>query len=66
MSSQTKPLVLNVDDDPDFRHLIETVLTNRGYGVMTAESGSSAFAALESARPDLILLDITMPEMASW
>lgn len=66
MNDRAKPLILHIDDDPDMRRLIERLLTNRGFRVMMADSGKSAFAALDDVRPDLILLDVTMPEMDGY
>ncbi|MGD8726596.1 MAG: response regulator [Gemmatimonadales bacterium] len=55
-------VVLVVDDDPDARDFLTTVLEDNGYGTRTASDGAAAIAAIELARPDLVLLDITMPE----
>jgi len=54
--------VLVVDDDPDARDFLTTVLQDNGYGTVTANDGTEALAAIEQSRPDLVLLDITMPE----
>jgi CheY-like chemotaxis protein len=54
--------VLVVDDDPDARDFLTTVLEDNGYGTLTANDGTEAIAAIERSRPDLVLLDITMPE----
>jgi len=54
--------VLVVDDDPDARDFLSTVLQDNGYGTVTANDGAEALAAIEQSRPDLVLLDITMPE----
>jgi len=54
--------VLVVDDDPDARDFLTTVLTDNGFGVTTAKDGNEAIARIEQAKPDLVALDITMPE----
>ena len=54
--------VLVVDDDPDARDFLTTVLEDNGYGTLTANDGAEAIAAIEQSKPDLVLLDITMPE----
>ncbi len=54
--------VLVVDDDPDARDFLTTVLQDNGYGTVTANDGTQAIAAIERSKPDLVLLDITMPE----
>ncbi len=54
--------VLVVDDDPDAREFLTTVLEDNGFATTTANDGTEAIAAVERATPDLIALDITMPE----
>jgi CheY-like chemotaxis protein len=55
--------VLVVDDDTAIRSLVETVLVDEGYEVLTAENGQHALEVLERVRPEIILLDIFMPVM---
>lgn len=55
-------LVLVVDDDPDARDFLTTVLEDNGYSTASAKDGSEAVAFLEEQIPDLVTLDITMPE----
>lgn len=57
------PYVLVVDDEPDIRELVSEILADEGYQVITAEDGASARHALRDRRPDLILLDIWMPDI---
>ncbi|MDH4351709.1 MAG: response regulator, partial [Gemmatimonadota bacterium] len=54
--------VLVVDDDPDAREFLTTVLEDHGYAATVARDGVEALAALEQTLPDLVALDITMPE----
>jgi CheY-like chemotaxis protein len=54
--------VLVVDDDPDARDFLTTVLEDAGFGTTTANDGTEAIAAIEEKAPDLVALDITMPE----
>ncbi len=55
--------VLVVDDNPDARHVIETILTNRGYQLAAAVNGVEALNSIRNHKPDLIILDLMMPEM---
>jgi len=54
--------VLVVDDDPDAREFLIAVLQDNGYATATAKDGVEAIAAVEQSPPDLVLLDIAMPE----
>lgn len=55
--------VLVVDDEPDIRGLVQEILEDEGYAVVSAQNGESARHALRERRPDLILLDIWMPDL---
>jgi DNA-binding NtrC family response regulator len=59
----TAPYVLVVDDEPDIRQLVKEILEDEDYRVVTAENGHAAREALREGRPDLILLDIWMPDI---
>ncbi|AGA90039.1 response regulator with CheY-like receiver, AAA-type ATPase, and DNA-binding domains [Thioflavicoccus mobilis 8321] len=54
--------ILVVDDEPDIRALIQEILEDEGYAVVVAENGEAARHSLRERRPDLILLDIWMPD----
>ena len=54
--------ILVVDDDPDAREFLTTVLADNGYQTITAEDGAEAMTKIEQTPPDLVSLDITMPE----
>src|SRR5690349_5990339 len=56
--------VLVVDDNPDSAIIMRGMLEPRGYSVSVATSGSEALAVIKSAPPDVILLDVMMPEMS--
>ncbi|MBV5311343.1 sigma-54 dependent transcriptional regulator [Chromatium okenii] len=55
--------ILVVDDEPDIRGLVQEILEDEGYVVAIAENGETARHALRERRPDLILLDIWMPDI---
>ena len=62
-SKQECPLVLVVDDDSTVRLLARESLEQAGFKVEEAENGLQAFFAFESQRPQIVLLDLMMPEM---
>jgi DNA-binding NtrC family response regulator len=57
-----KAYVLVVDDEPDIRQLLQEILSDEGYEVAVAENGAAARAQRSGRRPDLVLLDIWMPD----
>ncbi len=62
-TSQAAPKVLVVDDDSDIVELLEYNLTKEGYSVLTASNGKKAIEIAKTFIPDLILLDIMMPQL---
>jgi len=57
------PYILVVDDEPDIRTLVQEILQDEDYQVATADNGAAARAALRERRPDLVLLDVWMPDV---
>ena len=57
------PEILVVDDEPGIRELMREILEEEGYEVRAAENGTAARAALDAKIPDLVLLDIWMPDV---
>ncbi len=65
----TRPVaasVLVVDDDAGLREFVRVNLEAEGYSVREASSASEGLAALDEEPPDLILLDVLMPQMDGW
>ena len=58
--------VMVVDDDADILVVTRLALEGGGYSVLPTRSGPEALRTLEQSRPDLILLDINMPDMDGW
>jgi DNA-binding response OmpR family regulator len=56
--------ILVVDDDATFMHLVTTLLEGEGHRVVQAGDGDAALAAIDAERPDLIVLDLALPEMS--
>ena len=57
------PHILVVDDEPDIRNLLQEILQDEGFSVEVAENGETARHAYRLHQPDLILLDIWMPDV---
>ncbi len=55
--------ILVVDDEPDIRSLVKEILEDEGHSVAMADNGANARQALRDRRPDLVLLDIWMPDV---
>lgn len=55
--------ILVTDDDPDMRRITAVVLESKGYQVRTAEDGADALLKIEEHEPDLLVLDLLMPNM---
>ena len=55
--------ILVVDDEPPIRRLLRTSLGAQGYDVIEAEDGASALAAIERDKPDLVILDLGLPDI---
>ncbi len=54
--------IMVVDDDPDIVEYLVTIFKDRGYATCSASGGEGAMAVLEKERPDLITLDLEMPD----
>jgi CheY-like chemotaxis protein len=55
--------VLVVDDEPEVRQVLHEFLSSRGYDVTMAPGGAAALGIIEADTPDLVLLDVAMPDM---
>jgi len=62
----TKKKILVVDDDPNIRELISVNLKAAGYDVLNAGNGQEALGAVALHTPDLVVLDIMMPQVDGW
>jgi DNA-binding response OmpR family regulator len=61
-----KKKILVVDDEDDILQFLELVLREKGYDVVTAAGGQEALTRAQIEKPDLVLLDIMMPQMDGW
>ena len=61
-----RPLVAIVDDDPDGRELLATILGLKGFAVEQFESAEAALEALPGLAPAIIVTDVTLPDMDGY
>ncbi|MBO3464352.1 hybrid sensor histidine kinase/response regulator [Aetokthonos hydrillicola Thurmond2011] len=66
LASRSKADILVVDDKPDNIRFLSNMLLSQGYNVRKALTGQMALTAVQTVIPDLILLDISMPEMDGY
>ena len=58
--------ILCIEDDPEMIAMIRLILRRRDYAVEGAEGGQAGLQAVRKSHPDLILLDLMMPDMDGW
>jgi two-component system alkaline phosphatase synthesis response regulator PhoP len=63
MNMQSPPTILIVDDEQGILDLVSAYMRNEGFQVITAASGKKALGLFHSEKPDLLILDIMLPEM---
>jgi two-component system, cell cycle response regulator DivK len=66
MTTQPGPLILVVDDYQDAREMYAEYLQYSGFRVAEAKNGNEAVAQARSLKPDLILMDLSLPGMDGW
>ena len=66
VSQENKGTILYVEDNPDNRLLVRRVLLSEDYSLLEATDAMDALNMLKTTRPDLILMDINMPDMDGY
>lgn len=61
-----KKKILVIDDDPELREALKTILERKGYQVLTAKDGNIGLATAEREAPDLVLTDLMMPKKSGF
>src|SRR5512143_2696978 len=61
-----RPKILVIDDDPTIRELLFVNLERRGFSVAVVGDSRFALAAVSSGQPDLVILDVMMPDVDGW
>ena len=60
--TDTHPVVVVIEDDPQIRRFLRTGLTSHGFEVHEAETGKAGLTAAENRKPDLVILDLGLPD----
>lgn len=66
LSTEEKGTILYVEDNPDNRMLVRRILLSEDYSLLEATNAAEALELLKTAKPDLILMDINMPDMDGY
>jgi len=62
----TMPTLLIVEDESSFRQFMSLALQMEGYQIHSVENGERAIQVLQTAVPDLVILDLSMPDISGW
>jgi two-component system response regulator VicR len=65
MATEAKRIVC-IEDEPDMIELLRTILEGKGFEFIAADGGVEGLKVVREERPDLILLDLMMPDMDGW
>jgi PAS domain S-box-containing protein len=66
MNAPARGLVLTVDDEATNRYAVSRVLSQAGYKVIEASTGAEALRSIKSERPDLVVLDVRLPDISGY
>jgi two-component system, OmpR family, response regulator VicR len=66
MNSTTIKRIVCIEDEPEMIDLIQLILNRRGFEVVGASGGKEGLQLVRDAHPDLVLLDLMMPDMDGW
>lgn len=64
--NEPKKNILCIEDEPEMIDLIQLILSRRGYNVQGAAGGVEGIRMIREQHPDLVLLDLMMPDMDGW
>jgi DNA-binding response OmpR family regulator len=67
MSNTEKEIsIVCIEDEPEMIELVKIILNRKGYSVHGADGGETGLALIRKVKPDLVLLDLMMPDMDGW
>lgn len=61
--SESKPLILLIEDDEQTRRFLKSSLSHKGWRIIEADNGKTGLAMIKSDHPDLVILDLGLPDM---
>jgi DNA-binding response OmpR family regulator len=64
MTAYLRPLILMIEDDPDFLEIAEMAVSQKGYGTIVATGGKEGLRYFQTHNPDLVILDLSLPDMS--
>ena len=66
MTDKITKMILCIEDEPEMIDLIRLILSRRGFEIRGANGGKEGLEIIRNEHPDLVLLDLMMPEMDGW
>lgn len=66
MNTKTNHVVVYIEDDQEMIDLVSMILSRRGYSILGAPGGKKGLELVKEKLPELILLDLMMPDMDGW
>ncbi|HHY88176.1 MAG TPA: response regulator [Chloroflexi bacterium] len=66
MDTENSPRIIYIEDDPEMIELVHIILNRRGFKVKGAQWGRQGVDMVQQDRPDLVLLDLMMPDLDGW
>jgi len=66
MATQMTKSIVYIEDDPNTIHLVKLILGKGGFTVTGVNTGIEGIEAIKANRPDVVLLDLMMPDMDGW
>jgi two-component system, OmpR family, response regulator VicR len=66
VTEREKRCIVYIEDDPDMIDLVRIILGDERYQIVGAADGSTGLALLRYSQPDVVLLDLMLPDMGGW
>jgi len=63
---QAQARILSIEDDPEMRGLLQLIFERQGHRVISVDSGEFGLEMLKSLQPDVLLLDLMLPDIDGW